>query len=238
MQNKKESVQLNKFTMKILQSSIFRAICAIVVGALLIKYREETVTWLTIAIGVLFFLSGLISCIAYLSAKKKSDGVEVYDAQGYPITSSTPAFPIVGIGSMVLGGILALAPNLFIHGLMYVLAAVLILGALNQFFNLASAKKYAHIGLAWWLFPTIIFLVGLLAIIKPDLIATAPLFVIGWCMMIYGVIDMVNAIKVHQCRKAYEKAHTPIEQPSETTITMPAEGLEHTEEPVSSDLPE
>ena len=50
--------------MKALQSYIFRAISAIVVGALLVKYREETVTWLTILIGVIFFVSGVICCIA------------------------------------------------------------------------------------------------------------------------------------------------------------------------------
>lgn len=219
--------------MKIMQSSIFRAICAIVIGALLIKYREDTVTWLTVAIGVLFFLSGVISCIVYFSAKSKNSNVQLYDAQGNPIAPSVPAFPIVGIGSMVLGGILALAPNLFIHGLMYVLAAILILGALNQFFNLASAGKFADIGLVWWIFPTIIFLVGLMAIIKPDLIATAPLFIIGWCMMTYGVVDLINAIKLHQCRKAYEKAHAPVEQLAEA-ITEETETISQTDESIFS----
>ena len=47
--------------MKVIHSSFFRAICAIIVGALLIQYREQTVTWITIAVGVLFFLSGVIS---------------------------------------------------------------------------------------------------------------------------------------------------------------------------------
>ena len=49
--------------MKIFQSSIFRAVCAIVVGALLIKYPDEGVTWLTVAIGILFLLSGIIALI-------------------------------------------------------------------------------------------------------------------------------------------------------------------------------
>lgn len=207
--------------MKVLQSSIFRAICAIVVGALLVKYREETVTWLTVAIGALFFLSGLISCIVYVSSKRKDDTIKVFDEQGKPLAKPVPAFPIVGIGSMVLGAMLALAPALFVSGLMYVLAAILILGAINQFFNLASATKYAHVGLAWWLLPTIILLIGLIAVIKPGLIASAPLFVIGWCMMVYGMVDLINAIKVHRCRKAYEKAHAATEGYA-TEVTHPA----------------
>ena len=43
--------------MKVIHSSIFRAVCAIIVGVLLIQYREQTVTWITIAIGVLFAVS-------------------------------------------------------------------------------------------------------------------------------------------------------------------------------------
>ena len=58
--------------MKVIQSSLFRALCAIIVGALLIQYREQTVTWITIAIGVLFFLSGVFSLLSYMSAKRSS----------------------------------------------------------------------------------------------------------------------------------------------------------------------
>ena len=49
--------------MKILQSSLVRAVMAFAVGALIIKYREETVHWLTVVIGALFFVSGLISVV-------------------------------------------------------------------------------------------------------------------------------------------------------------------------------
>lgn len=63
--------------MKVLQSSLLRAICAIVVGALLVKYREQTVTWMTIAIGVLFFISGVFSCASYLIARSRKDDVQV-----------------------------------------------------------------------------------------------------------------------------------------------------------------
>jgi uncharacterized membrane protein HdeD (DUF308 family) len=203
--------------MKVLQSSIFRAICAIIVGALLVKYREQTVTWITITIGVMFFVSGLISFIAYFAAKRRTGDIQIFDAQGNPLTNPTPSFPLVGIGSMILGGLLALAPNTFVNGLMYVLAAILILGALNQFFNLGVATRFARIGLVWWAFPSVILLIGILAILKPSVIASAPLFIIGWCMMAYGVVDLINAIKIHQCRRAYVKAHQPLPAVTEDT---------------------
>ena len=56
--------------MRILQSSVFRAICAIIIGALLIKFPDNTVMGITVAIGVLFLISGLISCVTYFWAKR------------------------------------------------------------------------------------------------------------------------------------------------------------------------
>lgn len=194
--------------MKVLQSSIFRALGAMVVGALLVKYREQTVTWITILIGVIFFVSGLVSCIAYFAQKRKSSGgdLDIYDAQGNLIVQSKPTFPIVGLGSLILGAILALLPNAFVNGLVYVLAAILILGAINQFFNLAAATRFAHIGLAWWVVPALVLIIGIVAIVKPSVIATAPLLIIGWSMMVYGVVEIINAIKIHQCKKRVEAA--------------------------------
>ena len=206
--------------MKVFQSSIFRALCAIVVGALLVKYREQTVTWITIAIGVIFFVSGVISTVAYLSAKRRAtkEGVEIYDAKGNRLTRPVPPFPIVGIGSIILGAWLALFPNSFVNGLMFVLAGMLILGALNLFFNLAAATRFSSIGCLWWVLPVAIFLVGITALVKPSTIASAPLFIIGWGMMAYGMVDLVNTIKIHRCRKAFEKAQQGNDEADVVTI--------------------
>lgn len=206
--------------MKVFQSSIFRALCAIVVGALLVKYREQTVTWITIAIGVIFFVSGVISTVAYLSAKRQAtkEGVEIYDAKGNRLTRPVPPFPIVGIGSIILGAWLALFPNSFVNGLMFVLAGMLILGALNLFFNLAAATRFSSIGCLWWVLPVAIFLVGITALVKPSTIASAPLFIIGWGMMAYGMVELVNTIKIHRCRKAFEKAQQGNDEADVVTI--------------------
>lgn len=193
--------------MKVFRSSIFRALCAIVIGALLVKYREQTVTWITILIGVIFLVSGIISLTAWFSAKRKSSTgeVDLYDAQGNLLTPPAPPFPIVGLGSVILGAVLALFPNGFVNGLMYVLAVILILGALSQFFNLTVARRFARIGIVWWILPTLVLLVGLIAVVRPSSIASAPLLVLGWCMIVYGVVDLINSMKIHQCRKELRK---------------------------------
>ena len=188
--------------MKIIQSSLFRAICAIIVGVLLIKYREQTVTWITICIGVLFFLSGVISCTTYYSTRKQTGDTIVYDADGNQLTGIKPTFPIVGLGSLILGVILALMPDTFINGLVYILAAILILGAVSQFVMLTSATKYGRIGFYFWIVPSVILLIGIIAIVYPTAIASAPLFIIGWCMLLYGVTECINALKLHNLNRA------------------------------------
>lgn len=194
--------------MKVIHSSIFRAVCAIIVGVLLIQYREQTVTWITIAIGVLFFLSGVISLASYWAAKRnaeKMQGQILSDSNGKPIMGMMPKFPLVSVGSLILGLLLALMPQVFIAWLMFILAFILILGALTQFVNLASATKMGRVGILFWLFPSALLLLGLLAIIKPSAIASAPLFIIGWGMLIYGVVELLNAFKVSNNKRIWLK---------------------------------
>lgn len=194
--------------MKVIHSSIFRAVCAIIVGVLLIQYREQTVTWITIAIGVLFFLSGVISLASYWAAKRnaeKMQGQILSDSNGKPIMGMMPKFPLVSVGSLILGLLLALMPQVFIAWLMFILAFILILGALTQFVNLASAAKMGRVGILFWLFPSVLLLLGLLTIIKPSAIASAPLFIIGWGMLIYGVVELLNTFKVSNNKRIWLK---------------------------------
>ena len=194
--------------MKVIHSSIFRAVCAIIVGVLLIQYREQTVTWITVAIGVLFFLSGVISLASYWAAKRnaeKMQGQILSDSTGKPIMGMMPKFPLVSVGSLILGLLLALMPQVFIAWLMFILAFILILGALTQFVNLASAAKMGRVGILFWLFPSVLLLLGLLTIIKPSAIASAPLFIIGWGMLIYGVVELLNAFKISNNKRIWLK---------------------------------
>ena len=180
--------------------------CAVIVGALLVKYREQTVTWMTILIGVLFFLSGVVSCAAYFAARRKGDMPQVFDAEGRQLTGLRPQFPIVGLGSLILGLILALMPGTFVEWLMFILATILILGAVSQFVALAVVSRVARVGLYYWAMPSVILLTGLVAIVWPSAIASAPLFVIGWCMMLYGMVEFINNLKINGIRRHSAKA--------------------------------
>lgn len=192
--------------MQIIQSTLARAVSAIIMGVLLIKYREQTVTWLTIVIGILFFLSGVISCAAYFVARRRESDVQLFDADGRQLSGFKVSFPLTGLGSIVLGLILALMPNAFISWLMFILAAMLIIGAISQFVSLAAITRTFRVGIYFWIMPSVILLIGLLALIRPSAIASTPLFVIGWCMLLYGVSESVNSIKFYLLRKKMKEA--------------------------------
>ena len=168
---------------------------------MLIKNPDSTVKGITIAIGILFLVSGVISCVAYFNARLHSAENEVYDADGKLLVGGRPMFPIVGLGSVILGFVLALMPGAFVTSLMYVLGGIILLGALNQFMVLIQARKFAALPLWFWVCPTLVLLTGLFVMIKPMESASLPLLIIGWCLLFYGVTECINAFKIHQYRK-------------------------------------
>jgi uncharacterized membrane protein HdeD (DUF308 family) len=198
--------------MKLFQSSIFRAICAIIVGLLLIKFPKDGVTWLTMAIGVLFLISGIIAMIAYLHARKHASEYTIIDNKGRVISGGQPTFPIVGAGSIILGLTLALTPGIFINGLMYILGAIMILGGLNQLISLIAARRLGSIPFGFWIAPSLILLIGIFVILKPMESAELPLLILGWCTLLYGVTELINALKIHSIRKAANRQAEEIER--------------------------
>ena len=220
--------------MKVLQISAIRAIIVLVTGFLLVRYREETMTWMTITVGILFLLSGLVSCIAYYFEKekvaKKTAKAEQQEAQQEEENLKSPSFPIAGVGSIALGIILAVMPNTFITWVVYILAALLILGAVNQFMNLARSRQYAHVPVYMWLFPTVILAIAILLISKPIETAQLPLLVLGWAFMYYGVLEFILIIRMYLVRKSYEKAEETKVVTGDKLVTDNIEDAEVVEE--------
>ena len=226
--------------MKLIQSSVFRALCAISVGVLLIEYREQTATWLTVAIGALFFLSGVISLATYYSARKHALGTEINELEGNSEATTKPSLPLAGIGSLVLGIILALMPSSFVAGMGVVLALLLALGAISQFVGLATARRIGQVGWFFWVMPSVILLASIIIIAFPSVVQDDPLFFIGWCMLLYGVVECTNAVKIHNEQRKYIKAQEAAAKMAEETKEVPVQehaDEEPAEEPVAVSTP-
>ena len=191
--------------MKIFHSSLFRALCAIVVGVLILKFPQEGVTWLTMAVGELFLISGIVALVAYWFARRRRSEYVITDKQGRVVSGGQPTFPIVGAGSILLGRVLVIAPNRFVDGLMYVLGGIMILGGIQQLINLIAIRRMGSVPFYFWVCPVLIMLTGLFVILKPMETAELPLIILGWCCLVYGVTEIINSLLIWRIRRIADK---------------------------------
>ena len=197
----------------------------ILAGALVVKYREDMVTWLTVGLGAIFFISGVISCISYYIQRKhvlkmRAEGITLFDSEGKPIGQSMPTFPIVGVGSMILGVILASMPETFLSWLTYIFAAIILLVSVYQIADLIVANRYGRVGWVYWVMPIIMLLAAIVALVNPETISSSPLFFLGWAMMISGAVMIVNVLKIYTVRRAAEKRAADIAKTAESAVEV------------------
>ena len=194
-------------------------------GILIVKFREDMVTWLTVGLGAIFFISGIISCISYYIQRKhvlkmRAEGITLFDSEGKPVGQSMPTFPIVGVGSLILGVILASMPETFLNWLTYIFAAIILLVSVYQIADLIVANRYGRVGWTYWVMPIIMLLAAVVALVNPDSISSSPLFFLGWAMMISGAVMIVNVLKIYTVRRAAEKRAADLAKKPESAVEV------------------
>ena len=159
-----------------------------------------------IAIGILFLVSGVISILTYIQARRHVSDYKIYDAEGRLLSGQQPTFPLVGIGSSILGLVLAITPTTFVSALMYIIGIMLVLGALNQFIALIAGRRYGRISPLYWIMPILTLLAGLYAMIKPIEPLKTAMIILGWTMLVYGVAELINALKFYSDKKKLQQS--------------------------------
>ncbi len=196
-------------------STVLRALIAVVAGVLMVVYREEMVKWLTILVGILFFLSGLMSILYYYVMRRKYNNERlVAETGGGKPALHKPSAPVAGVGCALLGIILALLPGAVANTLVYVFALIIILGAIGEFVALISAHsaisdfrkaggetKELRIDYAYYVLPSLLLIFAIVAIIRPDVIVSAPLLFIGVAFIVYGLSEIIGLIKTAAVRR-------------------------------------
>jgi hypothetical protein len=154
-----------------------------------------------------------------LNARRHVSEYTIYDAQGRQIAGQSPMFPIVGIGSMILGAILALMPETFLSALMYIIGAMLILGAVSQYFSIIAVRRFAPVSPLYWICPTLILLAGVYMIIYPMKPLSTAMFFLGWLMLFYGVVEAINSMMFYLVRRRWEKEQEQLMHVEEAETT-------------------
>lgn len=211
--------------MKLLRISAIRAIAAVVVGVLLLKYSSSVLKGLIIALGILFLVAGLVSLIGWINSRRQKMELRAFNnGQASQDDSKQPMFPIVGLGSLLLGCMLSLLhTDEFLVWALYLIGAVLILGALNMFMNLYTAKKMEPIAPWMWVLPAVIIAAAVFVMVKevipdtsadvvdndssPSALATT---ILGVTTIVYALIELVFSFVLYNIKKRFEKTQVQV----------------------------
>ena len=127
---------------------------------------------------------GLYGIFAYFASRSRAE-----DGSGR-------AFPIVALGSALLGLWLIVMPAFFVGILMYVLGALLVLGGIGQLMNFISVRKLTgSVPAIFYVIPVLLLLAGILILVNPFEAAKIPFIVLGASSIVYGLTDLFRIIR-------------------------------------------
>ena len=154
------------------------------------------------AVGAMFLVPGIFAVVTYLLKGRNL---------GMP-------FPLVSIGSALLGLWLMIMPAFFVSILMYVLGAVLVFAGISQVVNLVSARRWTQVPMGYFIIPVLLLVAGLVVLVNPFAAASIPFMIVGVSCIVYGVSSLVNQIRFrkNEVKPVIEEAEivevTPIEE--------------------------
>lgn len=180
--------------MKGLSYSFLRAICAFVLGLVLVSFPERAGDYLVVTIGIVFLIPSLISIIAYF-------------------TRNTPGvlrFPIEAIGCLLFGLWLVIMPDFFADLLTYVLGFALVMGGVQQIASLMAARRWTLVPLGFYIVPVLILLTGLVSLLNPIGVRSTVFVIIGISCIVYALMEFINWFRFTRHRPASSKKTTDI----------------------------
>ena len=114
----------------------------------------------------------------------------------------------------------------------------MILGGINQLMSLIAARRLGSIPFGFWVAPSLILITGLFVILRPMETAGLPLLILGWCSLLYGVTELINALKIRSVRKEADRMRDERESQrleEESVAEEISSELNHTESETATD---
>ena len=162
--------------MRVLGYSLMRAVCALVIGMILVMFPDQASNYFVITIGVIFLIPSLISIIAYLTNGKKKQ----------------QRFPIEGIGSLLFGLWLIIMPHFFSNLLTIILGFILLMGGIQQLASVSTLRALVKVSYRYYVVPTLILIAGLVALFNPTGVQRTAFIIIGISCMVYAFSEFFN----------------------------------------------
>ena len=156
-----------------------RAICALVIGLVLVMFPDQAGDYFVITIGVIFLVPSLISIIGYFAHS----------------TEMRSRFPIEGVGSLLFGLWLIIMPGFFADLLTFVLGFILVMGGVQQIASLSAARRWMPVPGGFYVVPVLILLAGLVALFNPTGVRSTAFIIIGISSLVYAASELLNWFK-------------------------------------------
>ncbi len=170
--------------MKGISYSFLRAVCALVIGLVLVMFPDQAGDYFVITIGVIFLVPSLISIIGYYAQNSEM----------------RRRFPIEGVGSMLFGLWLIIMPGFFADLLTFVLGFILVMGGVQQIASLSAARRWMQVPTGFYIVPVLILIAGLIALFNPTGVRSTAFIIIGVSSIIYAVSELINWFKFTRLR--------------------------------------
>ena len=162
-------------------SVVLRSLSSVVVGLLLVVYKDAVMPFIVQLIGVAFVLPGLVSI-----------GVRLFAARDGEIPLISIGL-ITSLGSVAFGMWLLFAPAFFVAILMSMLGVVLLLAGAFQIVTLVRLRRYDITpSIYYYVMPCIIVLLGIFILLNPSGTASLSFWLIGIGAVLAGVSGFMN----------------------------------------------
>lgn len=186
--------------MKFITSSIFRSLCSLLVGLLLLFNAEQMPALIVRLIGLLFLLPGVFGVGTYLYGQLNKNAI------------LRPSFPLMSIGSIFFGIFLELYPEEFVSYLVFLTGFLLLLAGINQFLSMFANRKVSPFSWLLMFMPLVLVGVGAYCVTHTSE-APAILFkVLGATCIYYGLSDMFLALRAKHYSKIFEREQKKAEE--------------------------
>lgn len=189
------------------QSSLLSSILFFILGAILFTSADKVLTTISIIIGIILATSSVISLVLYFFQAKKGLGM---------IKKGNLIF---GIITLVLAIIFIFFSGLVEQFIRFIVGAWILFTGIIRLINVLSMKKNNNKFISLLLVSILLIGVGVYTILIGDVILSG----IGIIMMIYAGIEILGYI-------LYSKDTTEAEEPGTTTLIVPEETEDKTEE--------
>lgn len=181
------------------QSSLLSSIFFFILGAILFTSADKVMSVLSITLGILIAVSGIIEIIMYCIKLKHDE----------PFRNK---FLALGIVSLIIACIFIFFSSIIEQFIRFIIGAWILFTGIIRFINVLSMSSKSRKFLPLLIVAILLMIVGVYTIVIGDVILSS----IGIIMMIYAVIEIYGYI-------FYTKVNAVPEEPGTTNLIIPEE---------------